>query len=60
VVNITSVISGTLATAAINAATSGGKDPDRPRTFLGSGLVVDPSGVIVTNHHVVAYATTSA
>ncbi len=55
VVNITSVVMDTPATAAMNA-TSGGTDPNRPRTFLGSGLVIDPSGVILTNNHVVAGA----
>jgi serine protease Do len=56
VVNITSVIMPTPATAAMNAAASSGKDSDRPKTFLGSGLVIDPSGVILTNNHVVAGA----
>ena len=33
-----------------------GNRPPRPVTSLGSGFVIDPSGVIVTNNHVIADA----
>ena len=46
VVNITSFVTDTPTAAAMNAAASGGKGPDRPKTKLGSGFVIDPSGVI--------------
>ncbi|MBM3517164.1 MAG: trypsin-like serine protease, partial [Alphaproteobacteria bacterium] len=34
----------------------GGAVPQRRVTSLGSGFVIDPSGLIVTNHHVIAEA----
>jgi Do/DeqQ family serine protease len=34
------------------------REPDRKSQSLGSGVIVDPSGVIVTNNHVVKQAST--
>jgi len=31
--------------------------PDRPKPLVGSGLIIDPSGVILTNNHTVAGGT---
>jgi serine protease Do len=36
-----------------SAGASAGQDADNSRTFVGSGFVIDPSGVLVTNYHVV-------
>ena len=57
VVNITSFVTATQATATMNAANvPANQDPSHPQTLQGSGFVVDPSGVIVTNNHVIAGA----
>jgi serine protease Do len=54
VVNITSYINEPSPTAAMNAGTaSADRGPSRPKTDQGSGFVIDPSGVILTNHHVI-------
>jgi Do/DeqQ family serine protease len=34
-----------------------GAPRERARSSLGSGVIVDPSGVVVTNHHVISEAT---
>jgi serine protease Do len=53
VVNITVFRSDGAATSAMNAAAS---VPSEPKEILGSGFVIDPSGVIMTNQHVIAGA----
>ena len=57
VVNITSFVVDVPATAGMNAgAAAADQGPGRPKTVRGSGFVIDPSGVILTNHHVIAGA----
>ena len=53
VVNLTSFV-GAAAGPSMNAA-SGTDTPnqDHPKTVKGSGFVIDPSGVILTNYHVI-------
>ncbi len=34
----------------------GGRSPTRRATSLGSGFIIDPSGIVVTNNHVIAEA----
>ena len=53
VVNITVFRSNGAPTSAMNAAAS---VPSEPKEILGSGFVIDPSGVIMTNQHVIAGA----
>ena len=53
VVNITVFRSNGAPTTAMNAAAS---VPSEPKEILGSGFVIDPSGVIMTNQHVIAGA----
>jgi serine protease Do len=53
VVNITVRKEVTDTAGSVNAGASTGQDPDNSRTFVGSGFVIDPSGAIVTNYHVV-------
>ena len=53
VVNITSYV-GAVAAPSMNAASgSATSDQAHPRTIKGSGFVIDPSGVILTNYHVI-------
>ncbi len=54
VVNIQAFIDTAPATAGMNAGASAAKPtPARPNTVQGSGFVIDPSGVILTNYHVI-------
>jgi serine protease Do len=53
VVNITTYVSGAPPTSAMNAAAPAA---GQPQEILGSGFVIDPTGVILTNHHVIADA----
>ena len=57
VVNITAFVADTSAATTTNAGTSAAKPaPGHPKTEQGSGFVIDPSGVILTNDHVIAGA----
>jgi serine protease Do len=57
VVNITSFVTDTPATTAMNAANvPANQDATHPKTVQGSGFVIDSSGVILTNSHVIAGA----
>ena len=40
-------------TQTANASASSGSGKDVTKTFVGSGFVIDPSGLIVTNEHVI-------
>jgi serine protease Do len=53
VVNITAYVGNAPATAGMNVASPSSQAPDHPRWLLGSGFVIDPSGVILTNDHVI-------
>jgi serine protease Do len=54
VVNITSFVTDTSSTAAMNAASPpADRNAGHPKTVQGSGFVIDPSGVILTNNHVI-------
>jgi serine protease Do len=54
VVNITSYVVEPSPTAAMNAgSTSGDQVPSHPKEVQGSGFVIDPSGVLLTNNHVI-------
>ena len=53
VVNITVRKDESVATAEANAAAPAGGVNSGIKTFVGSGFVIDPSGQIVTNYHVV-------
>ena len=53
VVNITVFRNNGPPTSAMNAAAS---VPSEPKEILGSGFVIDPRGVIMTNQHVIAGA----
>jgi len=54
VVNISSFIADTPATGGTNAANGPAtRQSSRPRGNQGSGFVIDPSGVILTNNHVI-------
>jgi serine protease Do len=56
VVNVTVRKEVTASSPSVNAGASTGQNADRSRTYVGSGFVIDPSGVIVTNYHVVEEA----
>jgi serine protease Do len=57
VVNITSFLTDTSSADATNAANAPiTQDQSRPSTVRGSGFVIDPSGIILTNNHVIADA----
>ena len=51
------IVGTTAASTAAAAQPSGGSTAPRGRRFLGSGFIIDPSGIIVTNRHVIEGAT---
>jgi serine protease Do len=54
VVNIISFVTDTSATSQMNAGDlPANPDQRRPKSLKGSGFVIDPSGVILTNYHVI-------
>ena len=53
VVNITSYVRNAPETAAMAAAASTEPAGTKPKTLQGSGFFIDPSGVILTNYHVI-------
>jgi serine protease Do len=53
VVNITSFVAATAAATANAANAPAIQEPGHPKTEQGSGFVIDPSGVILTNYHVI-------
>src|SRR5690349_15359238 len=55
VVNITVRKEVTEPTSSVNAGATTGQNADS-KTFVGSGFVIDPTGTIVTNYHVVENA----
>jgi len=57
VVNITSFVTDTSTTSGLNAGgTSSSQATEDAKTIKGSGLIIDASGVILTNYHVIAGA----
>jgi len=56
VVNITSFVADTPTAAMTAASAPTDQGSDHPKMLQGSGLIIDPSGVILTNEHVIAGA----